>query len=127
MSKNNEIIENIANAEYQYGFESNIEQEFIPKGLNEDIIRLISSKKQEPEWLLEFRLKAFERWKNMDTPGNKQLVVYIPDALGKIPKGNLEITVNGQNGDYVKTILIPEQKNMQAGFVYTITADLVKE
>lgn len=63
----------------------------------------------------------------MDTPGNKQLVVYIPDALGKIPKGNLEITVDGQNGDYVKTILIPEQKNMQAGFVYTITADLVKE
>ena len=63
----------------------------------------------------------------MDTPGNKQLVVYIPDALGKIPKGNLEITVDGQNGDYVKTISIPEQKNMQTGFVYTITADLVKE
>ena len=64
MSKNNEIIENIANAEYQYGFESNISQEFIPKGLNEDIIRLISSKKGEPEWLLEFRLKAFERWQH---------------------------------------------------------------
>lgn len=63
----------------------------------------------------------------MDTPGNKQLVVYIPDALEKIPKGNLKITVSGQNGNYVKTIYIPEQKNMQAGFVYTITADLVKE
>lgn len=63
----------------------------------------------------------------MDTPGNKQLVVYIPGALGKIPKGNLEITVYGNNGHYVKTIYIPEQKNMQAGFVYTITADLVKE
>ena len=68
MSKNNEIIENIANAEYQYGFESNINQEFIPKGLNEDIIRLISSKKGEPQWLLEFRLKAFERWKKMEMP-----------------------------------------------------------
>ena len=68
MSKNNEIIENIANAEYQYGFESNISQEFIPKGLNEDIIRLISSKKGEPEWLLEFRLKAFERWQKMEMP-----------------------------------------------------------
>ena len=68
MSKNNEIIENIANAEYQHGFESNIEQEFIPKGLNEDIIRLISAKKQEPEWLLEFRLKAFERWQKMEMP-----------------------------------------------------------
>ncbi len=63
----------------------------------------------------------------MDTPGNKQLVVYIPGALGKIPKGNLVITVSGQKGNYVKTIYIPEQKNMQAGFVYTITADLVKE
>lgn len=63
----------------------------------------------------------------MDTPGNKQLVVYIPDALGKIPEGNLEIKVYGNNGHYVKTILIQEQKNMQAGFVYTITADLVKE
>lgn len=63
----------------------------------------------------------------MDTPGNKQLVVYIPGALGKIPEGNLVITVYGQNGDYVKTISIPEQKNMQAGFVYTITADLVNE
>lgn len=63
----------------------------------------------------------------MDTPGNKQLVVYIPDALGKIPEGDLVITVYGFNGQYVKTISIPEQKNMQAGFVYTITADLVKE
>ena len=63
----------------------------------------------------------------MDTPGNKQLVVYIPGALGQIPKGYLVITVSGQKGNYVKTIWIPEQKNMQAGFVYTITADLVKE
>ena len=63
----------------------------------------------------------------MDTPGNKQLVVYIPGALGQIPAGYLEIAVYGQKGNYVKTISIPEQKNMQAGFVYTITADLVKE
>lgn len=63
----------------------------------------------------------------MDTPGNKQLVVYIPGALGQIPAGYLEIAVYGQNGNYVKTISIPEQKNMQAGFVYTITAALVKE
>lgn len=63
----------------------------------------------------------------MDTPGNKQLVVYIPGALGQIPKGYLVITVSGQKGNYVKTISVPEQKNMQAGFVYTITADLVME
>lgn len=63
----------------------------------------------------------------MDTPDNKQLVVYIPGALGQIPKGYLVITVSGQKGNYVKTISVPEQKNMQAGFVYTITADLVME
>lgn len=63
----------------------------------------------------------------MDTPDNKQLVVYIPGALGQIPEGNLVITVYGNKGKYVKTIWIPGQKNMQAGFVYTITADLIKE
>ncbi len=68
MSKNKEIIEDIANAEYQHGFESNISQEFIPKGLSEDIIRLISSKKEEPQWLLDFRLKAYEKWLTMKMP-----------------------------------------------------------
>lgn len=63
----------------------------------------------------------------MDTPGNKQLVVYIPGPLGQIPAGYLKITVSGQKGNYVKTISIPVQKNMQAGFVYTIKAELVKE
>jgi Fe-S cluster assembly protein SufB len=52
----------------KYGFVTDIEQDIAPKGLNEDIIRLISSKKNEPEWMLEFRLKAFERWKKMTEP-----------------------------------------------------------
>ena len=65
---NNDIIEEIANAEYRHGFESKIEQELIPKGLNEEIIRLISKKKNEPQWLLEFRLNAFAKWKGMKMP-----------------------------------------------------------
>jgi len=52
----------------KYGFTTDIEQDQAPKGLNEDIIKLISSKKDEPEWMLEFRLKAFERWKKMTEP-----------------------------------------------------------
>ena len=52
----------------KYGFTTEIEQDQAPKGLNEDIIRLISSKKGEPEWMLEFRLKAFDRWKKMVEP-----------------------------------------------------------
>ena len=68
MSKNNNLIEDIANAEYEHGFETNVYQEFIPKGLNEDIVRLISAKKGEPEWLLEFRLKAYGKWVTMTMP-----------------------------------------------------------
>ena len=68
MSKNNGLIEDIANKKYEYGFETNIEQEYIAKGINEDIIRLISKKREEPEWLLEFRLKAFKKWKTMEIP-----------------------------------------------------------
>jgi Fe-S cluster assembly protein SufB len=64
----NDIISQIADTEYQYGFVSNIDVEEFPKGLNEDIVRLISKRKNEPEWLLEFRLKAFEKWKTMTEP-----------------------------------------------------------
>ena len=53
---------------YKYGFDSDIEQEFAPKGLNEDIVRFISAKKNEPDWLLEWRLQAFERWLGMEEP-----------------------------------------------------------
>ena len=60
----------LANREYKYGFTTDIETETIAKGLSEDVVRLISSKKNEPEWLLEFRLKAFRRWLEMKQPDN---------------------------------------------------------
>ena len=66
--KEDNIIEELAEKEYEHGFVTDVEQEFIPKGLNEDIIRLISAKKNEPEWLLEFRLNAFRRWQKMEMP-----------------------------------------------------------
>ena len=68
MGKKENIIENITQNEYQHGFETVLEQEFIPKGLNEDIIRLISTKKEEPEWMLDFRLKAYRKWIKMVMP-----------------------------------------------------------
>lgn len=64
----NEMIEQLANREYKYGFETNIDMDVIPKGLNEDVIRLISSKKNEPEFMLEWRLNAYRHWKTMDFP-----------------------------------------------------------
>jgi Fe-S cluster assembly protein SufB len=54
--------------QYKYGFETVIESDKAPKGLNEDIIRLISAKKNEPEWMLEWRLDAYQRWLTMEEP-----------------------------------------------------------
>ena len=63
-----DLKEDLKTQEYEFGFTTDVKSEKIPKGLNEDIIRLISSKKNEPEWLLDFRLKSFEIWKNMEEP-----------------------------------------------------------
>ena len=68
MSKQDKIIDDVTQSEYKYGFYSDIEQDTIPKGLNEDVIRLISSKKNEPEWMLEFRLNAYRNWLKMEMP-----------------------------------------------------------
>src|SRR6516165_11024651 len=61
-------IQELANREYQHGFVTNIETETVPPGLSEDIVRLISAKKQEPDWLLEWRLKAYRHWLTMKEP-----------------------------------------------------------
>jgi Fe-S cluster assembly protein SufB len=61
-------IETFANQEYKWGFVSDIESDSIPRGLNEDVVRLISAKKQEPEWLLDWRLKAYRHWLTMKEP-----------------------------------------------------------
>ena len=62
------LQEQMAAQEYKYGFVSDVEEELAPKGLNEDIVRLISKKKEEPEWLLEWRLRAFRHWLTMKEP-----------------------------------------------------------
>ena len=62
------VIKDITEQEYKYGFTTDVETEVVPAGLNEDIVRLISAKKNEPEWLLEFRLKAFRKWQTMPVP-----------------------------------------------------------
>ena len=62
------VIQNLVNQPYKHGFVSDIESDVVPKGLNEDVIRVISAKKGEPEWLLEFRLKAYRHWLTMQEP-----------------------------------------------------------
>jgi Fe-S cluster assembly protein SufB len=68
MAEKNEILEEHIGSEYKYGFVSDIDTEFAPKGLNEDIVHFISKKKNEPEWMLEYRLKAFRHWLTMEEP-----------------------------------------------------------
>jgi Fe-S cluster assembly protein SufB len=68
MSTSTQVIQDLANREYKYGFFTDIEQEAVPRGLSEDTVRLISSKKQEPAWLLEWRLKAYRTWLTMTEP-----------------------------------------------------------
>ena len=77
MSTSTETIEQLATREYKYGFFTDVEADTIPKGLNEDVVRLISGKKGEPEWLLEWRLKAFRLWQTMKEP-NWQNIKYEP-------------------------------------------------
>ncbi len=64
----NNIINDLTTGDYKYGFTTDIETDVIPTGINEDVIRLISAKKNEPEWLLDFRLKAFRHWQTMQMP-----------------------------------------------------------
>jgi Fe-S cluster assembly protein SufB len=68
MSKSNQVLEEITSKEYEHGWTVNLETDEAPKGLNEDIVRFISAKKNEPEWLLEWRLKAFRQWQKMVEP-----------------------------------------------------------
>ena len=63
-----DFITGITQQEYKEGFVTDVEQEYVPKGLNEDIIRLISRKKEEPQWLLDFRLDAFRKWQKILLP-----------------------------------------------------------
>ncbi|MHC1730571.1 MAG: Fe-S cluster assembly protein SufB [Bacteroidales bacterium] len=71
------LLGEVTSGEYKYGFVTDIETDLIPKGLSEDVVRLISAKKEEPEWMLEFRLKAFRHWQTMKMPSWAHL--WIPE------------------------------------------------
>ena len=97
--QNNEFVKKVAEQKYEFGFTTDVHTEVIPKGLNEDVVRLISQKKGEPEWLLDFRLKAFRYWQTLPIPtwGHLHLpelhlqdISYYADPLAKKPK-NKEI------------------------------------
>jgi Fe-S cluster assembly protein SufB len=68
MKTDNEFVKEVANQKYEYGFTTDVQTDIIKKGLNEDVIRLISQKKGEPQWMLDFRLKAYNFWKTQKQP-----------------------------------------------------------
>jgi len=68
MANDQQVLDDVVQSEYKYGFESNIEQDLLPKGLSEDVVRFISARKEEPEWMLEWRLKAYRHWLTMKEP-----------------------------------------------------------
>src|SRR5947209_8224792 len=68
MTTATDTIQELANREYKYGFVTDVESDTVPPGLNEDVVRLISAKKQEPDWLLQWRLKAYRHWLTMKEP-----------------------------------------------------------
>lgn len=92
---NNEFVRQVAEQKYEFGFTTDVHTEIIDKGLNEDVVRLISRKKGEPDWLLDFRLKAFRYWQTLEQPSwghvhlpkiDYQAISYYADPLAQKPK-----------------------------------------
>lgn len=129
-----DLAKDLENNEYKYGFVTDIESDKAPKGLNEDIIRLISSKKNEPDWLLEYRLDAFKKWQAMDEPEWAHLKYDKPDfqdlhyyAAPK-PKKQLESLdeVDPELLDTFNKLGIPiEEQKMLTGVAVDIVMDSV--
>ena len=117
-----ELKEELDNKSYEFGFVTDIESEKAPKGLNEDIIKLISSKKSEPEWLLNYRLKAFKIWQTMDEPNWAHVKYEKPDfqniSYYSAPKKKKELkSLDEVDPELLKTmeklgISIEEQKKL---------------
>ena len=93
----NEFVSQVAEKKYEFGFTTDVQTEIIDKGLNEDVVRLISQKKGEPNWMLDFRLKAYNYWKTLTQPTwghvhvppiDYQAISYYADPLVKKPKNN---------------------------------------
>lgn len=137
MADSDKILEAHISSEYKYGFSSDIEMEKAPKGLNEDIIRFISSKKNEPQWMLENRLRAFRHWLTLTEPRHWPHLTYPPVDFQDIiyyaapkPKKTLQ-SLDQVDPELLRTfeklgISLEEQKRL-AGVESTIAVDAVMD
>lgn len=134
MSEQDKIIDEVVGGEYKYGFYTDIEMDTAPKGLNEDIVRFISAKKQEPEWMLEWRLKAFRYWLTLKEPHwahvnykpvDYQDVIYYA-APKKAPKYNSLDEVDPELLETFKKLGISlEEQKVLAGVAVDVVMDSV--
>ncbi len=127
------ILNDVTQSDYKYGFTTEIETEVIPRGLSEDVVRLISAKKNEPEWLLEFRLKAYRHWLKMEMPTWAHLDIpeidYQSIAYYAAPRRNTPKSLDEVDPELIKTfeklgIPIDEQKTL-AGVAVDAVMDSV--
>jgi len=134
LTEEDKLLEEVTSAEYKYGFVTDIDSDTIKKGLNEDVIRLISSKKNEPEWLLEWRLEGFKKFQQMTEPEwanvhyNKPDLQAISYYSAPKPKKTLE-SLDEVDPELLKTfeklgISLDEQK-MLTGVAVDIVVDSV--
>ena len=133
MTEQDKILEQVTNEEYKFGFVTDIETDIIEIGLNEDVVRLISLKKEEPEWMLEFRLKAYRNWLNMKKPDWAYLKVppidYQRISYYAAPKKKLLSSIDEVDPELIDTfnklgIPLEEQKHL-AGVAVDAVMDSV--
>ena len=127
----NQQIHDIINKEYKLGFETLVQNDTFEKGLNENVIRAISAKKEEPEWLLDFRLKAYKKWLKMEEPSwanlNYPKIDYQDIAYYSAPKKALD-SLDEVDPEILKTyekLGIPLEEQKQLAEVKTVAVDAV--
>ncbi len=120
---NNAILDEVTQGDYKFGFFTDIETDMAPRGLDENTIRFISAKKEEPEWMLEFRLRAFRHWQKMTEPEwahiNYPKIDFQDIIYYAAPKRKKELTsLDEVDPELIETfnklgISLDEQKNLQ--------------
>ena len=134
MSEEDQLLEEVTGSEYKYGFYTDIEADKVPPGLSEDIVRIISAKKNEPEWMLEWRLDAYKTFLKMEEPDWANVTYEKPDlqsiSFYSAPKQKIELdSLDQVDPELLKTfeklgISLNEQKKL-SGVAMDIVVDSV--
>ena len=133
MEEKNKFVREVAEQKYEFGFTTDIHTEIIPVGLNEDVVRLISAKKGEPEWMLEFRLKAFRYWKEQQEEGDGKIDPELEktfDKLGIPLEERLALSGNTAVDAIMDSVSVKttfKEKLREKGVIFCSIGDAIKE